>query len=171
MRYLSKALLYVVFFSVLHFGYEFTELPFLKPFCGIDESVFEHIKMGFWAYLITSIIEYFFSRKRVEAQIFWYSRLFSTILVPWSIVIVWYMAPAFFGHVESITLELMWAFTVVIVSGIVGIMLEKTVERVSLSSPVRMIILVLFVMSVIFYVRFSFSKPWIDLFIDPLSGG
>ncbi len=168
---MSKTLLYVALFSVLHFGYELTELPFLKPFCGIDESVFEHIKMGFWAYLTVSIIEYFLSRKRVEAQSFWYSRLLSTVLVPWSIVIVWYMVPAIFGHVESTALELTWAFAVVILSGIAGIMLEKTVERVSLSSPVRMIILVLFVMSVIFYVRFSFSKPWIDLFIDPLSGG
>jgi len=84
MRRFLKILIYVALFSVLHFGYELTGWDFLKVLCGTDESVFEHIKMGFWAYLFTSVIEFFAFKKK---QIFWSSRFFSASLVPWFIVV------------------------------------------------------------------------------------
>ncbi|MEJ5229489.1 MAG: DUF6512 family protein [Pseudothermotoga sp.] len=170
MKSLSKILLYVAIFSVLHFGYELTGLSVLKPFCGVDESVFEHIKMGFWAYLFVSIIEYFFVKRPLDSRNFWYSRIFSAIFVPWSIIIIWYILPAIFGHVESVVIELMWAFTVVFLSGLVGHLLEKNLERIAPTNSLRMVIILLFVVSVIFFVRFSFSKPSIDLFANPLLG-
>lgn len=164
MKAFWKILIYMAFFSVLHFGYELTGWSFLKPFCGTDESVFEHLKMGFWAYLFASAIEFFTLKKRGN---FWSSRLFATMLVPWLILIVWYMVPAIYGKIESLTIELMWAFAVVIISGIFARVVEKNLERLNVSSNFKIIVLVLLIVSIVFFVRFSFAKPWIDVFVNP----
>lgn len=168
MKTLPKAILYLMVFSVLHFGYETLRWPFLIPFCGVDESVFEHLKMGFWAYSIVSVIEYFLVRKKIQRESFWQSRILSAVLVPWFIVIVWYMVPAIFGHVESLTFELIWAFIVTFISAIMASSFEKNIQKISLGKGTKITIIILFVLSIIFYTRFSFSKPWIDLFINPL---
>ncbi len=162
-----KALIYLAVFSVLHFGYELLKWPLLMIFCGTDESVFEHLKMGFWAYLITGLIEYFFWRNKIQLKNFWYSRIFSATLVPWFIVIIWYMA----GHFESIAIELIWAFAVTFLSAIMGSFVERNIQMTSLTKEFKMIIIVIFLLSIVFYTRFSFSKPWIDLFVNPESMG
>ncbi|AJC73914.1 hypothetical protein AJ81_06580 [Pseudothermotoga hypogea DSM 11164 = NBRC 106472] len=154
----------MVLFSVLHFGHELTGWDFLKIFCGTDESVFEHIKMGFWAYLFTSAIEFFVFKKK---QNFWSSRLFSTSLVPWFIVVVWYMVPAIFGKIEAVWIELIWAFAIVIISGLFATVVERQVETLKISKGFKTVMVVLVAVSIIFFVRFSFAKPWIDVFVDP----
>ncbi|WP_332370263.1 DUF6512 family protein [Thermotoga profunda] len=169
MKIILKAIIYLIVFSVLHFGYEVLKWPLLIIFCGTDESVFEHLKMGFWAYLIVSVIEYFLVKKKARQENFWYSRIFSAILAPWFIVVIWYMLPAIIGHVESLTVELVWAFVVTFLSAIMACHLEKNTERISLTKWIKVIIIVLFILSVVFYTRFSISKPWIDLFINPLN--
>jgi len=163
-RLFLKILIYTALFSVLHFGYELTGWDFLKIFCGTDESVFEHIKMGFWAYLFTSIIEFFTLKNKRN---FWSSRLFSTSLVPWFVAIVWYMVAAIFGKVEVVWIELTWAFAVVIISGLFAKVVERELETLKISRAFKTVIAVLVVVSVIFFVRFSFAKPWIDVFVDP----
>ncbi|MDI3472722.1 MAG: hypothetical protein PWQ48_1003 [Thermotogaceae bacterium] len=56
---LWKALVFLGIYAVLHFLYEATGFKILMPFSGVDESVFEHLKLGFWAYFFTNIVEYF----------------------------------------------------------------------------------------------------------------
>ncbi len=167
MRVLLKATLYLIVFSVLHFAYEVLRWPLLIPFCGVDESVFEHLKMGFWSYSIVNVIEYLLGRKKVQQGNFWQPRVLSAILVPWFIVIVWYMAPALVGHIQSVAVELIWAFAVTFISAIIGCSLEKNIQRVSLTKGIKIAVTVLYILSIVFYIRFSFTKPWIDLFINP----
>jgi len=75
MNIFLKAFIYLILFSVLHFGYDLTHLSFLKPFCGINESIFQHLKIAFWAYLLASLIEYpVFKRKKRKYEGFWIPR-------------------------------------------------------------------------------------------------
>ena len=75
MSIILKALIYLIFFSVLHFGYDLTHLSFLKPFFGINESIFQHLKMVFWAYLLASLVEYpVYKRKNKKYESFWIPR-------------------------------------------------------------------------------------------------
>lgn len=158
-----KVLLFLAIYVVLHFGYELTQLEFLRPFCGTDESVFEHLKIGFWAYFFSTFIE-FFASKSVR---FWFPRLLSNVLVPWAILLIWYMFPLFVGHTGSPVVEIVWAFVVVFVTGLLGVAFERDLEKIPLRSRVKTIILLLFVLSVVFYVGFSFSKPEVDFFKVP----
>lgn len=162
---LWKALLFLGIYAVLHFGYELTGWRFLIPFCGVDESVFEHLKIGFWAYFLTNVLEYVVLRKRRNGA-WWFSRLFSGTLLPWFIVIVWYMVPVFFGHVESLAVELIWAFFVTFISGVFSIVVERNIEKRPLTASFVSVIILLFVVSIVFFTAFSFEKPWVDLFVE-----
>jgi len=63
-----KSLFYLAIFSILHFGYDLTHWVFLAPFCVINESVFQHLKMAFWAYLLTSVLEYFVIKEKISKR-------------------------------------------------------------------------------------------------------
>jgi hypothetical protein len=80
---------------------------------------------------------------------------------------VWYLVPAIFGKIETLWIELAWAFVVVIVSGLFAIIVETELEPLKISKGFKILVFALFVVSMIFFVRFSFGKPWIDVFVDP----
>ncbi len=163
-----KSLLYLVVFSILHFGYDLTHWAFLTPLCGINESVFQHLKMAFWAYLLASLIEYFVMRRKFsKRETFWYPRLLSTIIVPWFVVLIWYLVPAFFGRIESLVLELLWGIFSTYFSGVMGGIMEKNIEESAVTPSFKIVILILFIVSTFLYVWFTYKPPWIDLFINP----
>ena len=59
-----------------------------RIFSGIDESVFQHLKLGFWAYALASI---------GDKGAFAFSRALSVAIVPWLIFLFWYGVAAVFG--------------------------------------------------------------------------
>lgn len=168
MRVYIKALLYLGIFSILHFGYDLTHWSFLVPLCGIDESVFQHLKMAFWAYLFTSIIEYFLSRERSgKRESFWYTRLLSTVIVPWFIVLIWYIVPALFGKFEFLVIDLIWAIFSTFLSAILAITVERSIEDIKAALSFKLVIIFLFIVSAFLYVWFTYQPPWIDMFVNP----
>jgi hypothetical protein len=167
MGILTKTLLYLGLYALLHFGYEATGWEVLRPVFGGSESVFEHLKMGFFAYFFASLLEFGLLRRRpVFPRGFWFSRLLATWSIPWVIVTVWYLVPGLFGQPLPLALELAWALGVTFLSGIFGGALERGLEDEWPSSSLR-VVLVLFGAAVFFFVWFTYRTPWIDLFEIP----
>ncbi|MEO0166818.1 MAG: DUF6512 family protein [candidate division WOR-3 bacterium] len=165
-----KAFLYLIIFSALHFGYDLTGWSILTPFCGIDESIFQHLKMAFWAYLFASLIEYLVIQKRINAKAsFWYARLLSTIFVPWFVFLIWYLAPAIRGKTDSNIIELLWAIFSSYLSGIFAGITEKTAERFEFNTSIRIVLIVFIIISAFLFIRFTYSLPWVDMFANPES--
>jgi len=124
--------------------------------------------MAFFAYLMTSLIEYFEMRRKIgKGKNFWYPRLLSTIIVPWSVILVWYLVPALWGKVESPALEILWAIFSAYSSGVVGGIIETNIEKNAATSSFKIIIMILLSVSVFLYIWFTYKPPWIDLFINP----
>lgn len=164
-----KALVYLILFSILHFLYDLTHWAVLTPFCGTNESVFQHLKMAFWSYLMASAIEYAGTNRRIrETAAFWYSRLLSTVVVPWLVFLIWYVGPALCGKLEPLPVELLWALAVTYISGVMGGVLEKQTVGHKPTVALRVLVVVLVVVSALLYVRFTYKLPWIDLFVDPV---
>ncbi|MGB9681446.1 MAG: hypothetical protein ACP5RW_00080 [bacterium] len=163
-----KALIYLILFSLLHFGYDSTGLQFLKPICGTNESIFQHLKMGFFAYFFVFIIEYGIIKKRFRGNNFWYSRTLATIFIPWIIFLVWYLAPALWGKFSTTPGEISWALIVTYISGIFAAILEKGVEKARVSLGFKIVVFILFIASAFLFVWFTYKSPWVDLFVDPL---
>jgi hypothetical protein len=170
-----KSFIFLIVFSILHFGYDLTGWAFLVPFCGTNESVFQHLKMAFWAYLLLTVaIEYPFVRKKPEkAQDdknscglsgFWYSRLLSVIILPWFIVIIWYLLPALYGKVELVWVDLVWAIAITYLSSLLAGYIEKDIEKVKFGLATRYVIMFLVFVSALLFIWFTYRLPWIDLF-------
>jgi hypothetical protein len=166
-----KALAFLIIFTVLHFAYEWTGWRPLMILSGTSESVFEHLKMAFWSYALLSAAEALWQRRRwgreLGGQL--YARAVSTLLVPWVIVIVWYLVPGIVGKVDSIALDLGWAIGVTYLAGWVGAVLEREMSGKRPSPVATGTAVALLAISCFFFVRFSFGKPWLDLFVDPVS--
>ncbi|WP_438316654.1 hypothetical protein ACP6EK_01040 [Candidatus Caldatribacterium sp. SIUC1] len=168
MGILAKTLLYLGLFALLHFGYEATGWEVLRPVFGGSESVFEHLKMGFFAYLFASLLEFGSLRRRpVFPRGFWFSRLLATWAIPWMIVTTWYLVPGLFGRPLPLALELAWALGVTFLSGIFGGVLERGVEDERSSPFALRVVLVLFSVAAFFFVWFTYRTPWVDLFEIP----
>ncbi len=163
-----KVLVYIIIFAILHFSYDFTGWSILKPFGGIDESVFQHLKMAFFSYLLASVIEYTYSKKKFKGfKVFFIPRLFVSIIIPWIIFLIWYLIPAIYGKFNSISAELIWAIVVTILSGILGVKIERELQDKEFSRSFTIIILLLGIISIFLYVSFTYKLPWIDLFQNP----
>ena len=98
---------------------------------------------------------------------FWYPRLLTTIIVPWFVILVWYLVPALIGKLKSTGLEIIWAIFTTYISGIMGGVIEKNFENHSFNLKIKILILILFIISAFLYIRFTYSPPWIDLFENP----
>lgn len=168
MKIYLKAFIFLVSFSLLHLGFNLTHWSFLKPFCGTDESIFQHLKMAYWAYLLASLAEYPVWRNRRKEQVhFWVPRLFSAVTVPWIIFLVWYLAPATVGKFRLSSQELVWAVAVSYFSGLAGGVIERNLEEHRLSFCFKILVLFLLIVSGFLYISFTYHLPWADVFRAP----
>mgnify|MGYP000695747980 CR=1 FL=1 len=164
-----KAFLFLVSFCLFHYGYEITELAFLKPFCGTNESVFQHLKMAFWGYALLCLVEFFLLRRHPKNEVnnFLYSRMLSAVLLPWVVLLTWYLLPAVLGKVKSLFFEVLWSVLVTYLSGLFVIQIEKETEKTRFEIGTRVTICALVAISAFLFVMFTYKLPWIDLFVNP----
>jgi hypothetical protein len=154
----------LIMFAALHFAYELVPIFPFKVIAGISESNFQHMKLAFFAYLFTSILEYFFVRKSLASvESFVYSRFFATTLLPWMMISIWYMQAVFFGPM-LLTIELIYSTIIVLIATGCAIIVERAIENKPLTAPFKGLIIGLFLIAFIEYAVFSFKLPWLDLF-------
>lgn len=174
MNLVTKALFFFGIYVFLHFGYEATGFEVLRPVFGTSESVFEHLKIGFFAYFFASLFEFALIRKHpLRPRGFWPSRILATWSIPWIMASVWYLAQAVTENPFSLFFELTWALAVTFLSGILGGIIERGVEDIWFQPGTKGVLLVLFLVSLVFFVSFTYRAPQIDLFAipEPLRSG
>ncbi len=169
MNVFLKAFFFLLSFTLFHFGYELTGFGVLKPFCGINESVFQHLKMAFWGYGLLTILEYWYlkGKKRFKQNGFWYSRVLSMVVVPWVVFLLWYIVPAVYGRINSLLPELIWAVLITYSSGLVVSAIEKDMERIEFRRGAGVSIITMLVVSAFLFTIFTYKLPWLDMFEIP----
>ncbi len=168
--YIWKGLVFLGIFSIVHFIYDLLPYAPVLIIGAPDESVFSHMKMAFWTYIIVFGIEYTYFRKGIEnKQGFVLARLISTILAPWLEVLIWYIVPAIVKAEIPLPLELTWAFIALFVMVLIIGGLEREWQKGTYSRYATISIFVLLGLSLFFFTVFTFEKPWIDIFYIPPS--
>ena len=157
-------------FLLLHYAYDWAPILPFRLLSGVDESIFQHMKIGFYAYLLVFILEYLISRNRLSISLdaFAFSRLLATVLVPWFMFILWFLAPAYYGELPNKFLEILYANVIMIFLGFCAVAVEQGFETVDYSLTLKGVIVVLFLISVSHYTIFTFRLPWCDVFADPM---
>ena len=150
--------------TLLHFLYGWTDILAFAPFCAVNESAWEHMKILFFPMLIFALIQSRFFKE--EYQNFWCVKLvgivFGTALIP----VLFYTLNGSFGKTPD------WVnIAIFFVAAGGGYLLEGLLfKRVDIrcKSPVFAVVILLLIAAL--FIVFTFFALKIPLFQDPLTG-
>jgi len=150
--------------GLLHFTFEWSGYqPIVGAFSAVNESVWEHLKLGFWPALLYAIIEYRLVKK--ETNNFFLAKT----VVPYAIIII---IPVIFYSYTSITGESIFLIDILsfIIAVIIGQFLSyRLLTHKQLPDKLeKAAILALLLLGVAFIV-FTFYPPHLPIFQDPIS--
>ncbi len=128
-------------------------------------SVYAHMKMLFYAYLVLSLIDFFRFRKDGLPVSFFYARMLILAAVPWMMISVYYAVQAV-GIVLPHTIDLTWAILTTLFGLYFSIRLEEPLDRMELRPGLKSLIVIAFLGALLTYVGFSFHVPD-NFFIAP----
>ena len=162
-----RSLLLLVIFIIFHYLYRWFPSIVISLFSGINETVYQHLKLAFYSYLILTIIEFTVFRKKIDDnKKFFFSHLFSAIIFPWFVFILFLIAAMFFGE-RNFIVEIIHANIVLYLSALSISLFEYEIKDVEFSKRINGLILLLLVILIIEFTVFTFNLPWHDIFADP----
>jgi hypothetical protein len=156
----------VVLGSLLHFAFEWSggAIP-VASIAAVNESVWEHLKLGFWPALVYAALEY--SRFGKSANNFHFAKTIGIYLIPITIVVLFYAYTAILGH-DLLIADIAIFVVAVVVGQLVSYRLltaSPLPARLNRFAPIALAVLG------ILFVLFTFYPPQVPLFRDPISGG
>ena len=164
---IGKALIFLLLFSLLHYFYDWFPNLIIALFSGTSESIYQHMKIGFYVYLILTLIEYVIFRNQIQDnQNFIFSRLLSTFLVPY-MSMFFYLIGSMFGHITIVFLEVIYSILICFISIFPVLILERWHEKFDYSFQVKIVITILIIISILEFTVFTFNLPWHDIFAIP----
>lgn len=166
LRYeLVGALFIILLGSMLHFTFELSGYnPVVGAFAAVNESVWEHLKLGFWPAILWAIIEYWQIKK--ETNNFFLAKT----VVPYAITVI---IPLIFYSYTSVTGESIFIIDIMgfIVAVIIGQYLSyRLLLHKQLPSNLEKIALAALLLLSIAFIVFTFYTPKLPPFQDPISG-
>lgn len=165
---LIKIIIIHILFILLHYLYDWFPNGFTAIFSGINESVYQHMKIGYFAYIIFALAEFLITRESIKSfDQYLYSRLFSASFLPLVILVIYLCGPLMFGHLESVTSEVFFANTALLASSFTTLIVERHIESTKPSILFRSVITALFALSLAQFIVFTKQVPWYDVFAIP----
>jgi hypothetical protein len=162
---LAGILLIIVLGSALHFIFDLSNgwRP-LAVIAAVNESVWEHLKLGFWPALLYSLIEYRYLKK--FSSNFLFGKAIGIFLIPVTIAALFYAYTAFTEDMLAADL------TIFVVAVVVG---QVSSYRLLTLSPlplwVNKVGLVLLILLTIAFGTLTYCVPHSPVFRDPVTGG
>jgi hypothetical protein len=160
-----KGILYLFTFQAFHFLYDLIPVVPVNIIAAIDESPWEHFKIGFYVYVLWTIIEYFAFKSKIERrQEYLFGGFLAAIITPWIIITIWYIMPALHGPFAYEWQEMIWAIISTYICILIIHTFHQAFAKMEFPTFLRVIILVIMGIMVMNYTIFSFQKPWADVF-------
>ena len=141
------------------------ELDPAGAIAAVNESIWEHLKLGFWPALLYAALEY--GRFGKSANNFLFAKTAGIYLIPVTIVVLYYAYTAILGH-GLLPVDIAIFVVAVIVGQVVSYRLltaPPLPAMLNRFSPVALAVLA------ILFVLFTFYPPEFPLFRDSVTGG
>lgn len=165
---LVKVILLQVLFLVLHYLYDWFPNDLVSMISGINESVYQHMKIGFFAYIMLVVIEYLIIWKNINSiNKFIYSRLFTASYYPLVMMVIFLLGPMVFGHFQSTAAEIIFANIALLLTSLSALVIESHVEGAKPLLGFKVVAILLFLVSLSQFIIFTFRLPWFDIFAIP----
>ena len=154
-RWLAVYLATLAFGGAMHFFYDWLPYPLVGLFAPVNESVWEHLKLLFWPFLLACL----FLRGGAGAQRFWSAALSAQLVMPLFMLAVYYPLCAGFG-VETLAADLvLYAVTLAL-----GFCLTARLTRTGGAEPALGLLIVLCGLYAACLVLFSVAAPALPIF-------
>jgi len=122
------------------------------------ESIYTHMKMYFYAYLVVSAIDYFLRRKQItSAGAFWTTWMLIASSFPWMSIAIWFIPIAMGFDLGSY--ELAYSLVLTVFGFYFAIRLDEGLENVKFSPALNAMVWLAFAAALITYTGFSFHVP------------
>jgi len=155
----------IVFGSILHFTFEWAgSQAIVGVFSAVNESVWEHLKLGFWPAIVFALIEYRYLKKLTDNFLF--AKTVGVYLIPIIITILFYSYTAILG--ESILVIDILTFVIAVIIG--QLVSYRLLTWKSLPYNLNMISLIALILLGLAFVLFTFYPPQLAMFQDPITG-
>lgn len=150
--------------SVLHFAFEWSgEWQPLAVIAAVNESVWEHLKLGFWPALVYGAIEYKYLRRYFGS--FPIAKAVGIAFIPIAIIVLFYSYTAF---MEDTLAADIGVFVVAIVIG--QITSYRMLGAHSLPKWINKLGIALIIAMAIAFGMLSYYAPHLAIFQDPITG-
>lgn len=151
--------------GALHFVFELSgEWHPLAVIAAVNESTWEHLKLGFWPALIYFFVECFFIKK--SSRNFFFAKAIGILLIPVSITILFYAYTAFMEDMLAIDLTI---FVLAVVIGqLTSYRLLKLRPLPEWTNGVGIAVIVLMTAA---FSTLTYHAPESPVFQDPEGGG
>ncbi|ADL41620.1 hypothetical protein COB47_0273 [Caldicellulosiruptor obsidiansis OB47] len=145
--------------SLLHFGFEFFgRIKWTAIVFAVNESVWEHLKIGFFGGFIFYIIEYIIYGRRFENFIV--GKSVALFLIPFLTAIFYFLYTAFLA--DNLFLDILTLVLAIIIAQLVSLKITLSQKKIKKAPFVILIILLL-----IIFPLFTYFPPKIpQLFYD-----
>ena len=168
--FLIRSLVFLIFFIILHYSYDW--FPVLQSitmyFSGINESIYQHMKMIFFSYIALFLLEYLTFKSNIEdKEKFFFAHILSTILLPLLMFVMWFIGPAVLGEFDNILLDIIYANIITYSIILFSSFLNDEFLDLQFSKEVKTIIVILFILSLVEFILFTLNLPWHDVFANP----
>jgi hypothetical protein len=156
----------IIFGSILHFTFEWSDgNAVVGVFSAVNESVWEHLKLGFWPAIVFALVEFKYLRK--ETNNFMFAKTIGVYLIPITIVVIFYSYTAIIG--ESVLVIDILSFVLAVVVG--QLVSYRLLTGKRLPYNLDLVSLIALTLLGLAFVIFTFYPPQLGLFQDPITGG
>ena len=162
-----KSLIIQIIFLLLHYTYDFFPGKLSAIFSGVNESMFQHMKIAFFSISMASILERVYTKDKQDLSQFIFLRIFSAVIYPWIIFIFFYIPPAIIGKISVIWIEIVSANLILFISSICILVMEDTFSGAFLPKRFMAVSALLYAISTFLFIYFTFNRPWFDVFAIP----
>lgn len=122
------------------------------------ESIYTHMKMYFYAYLVLSAIDHFLRRKQITSPVtFWTTRMLVASAFPWMSIAIWFIPTALGFDLGSY--ELAYSLALTPVGLYLAIRMDEGLEGIEFRPALNAMIWLAFAAALITYTGFSFHVP------------
>ncbi|MBN1244417.1 hypothetical protein JXA31_02345 [Candidatus Bathyarchaeota archaeon] len=155
----------IIFGSILHFTFEWSgSQAVVGVFSAVNESVWEHLKLGFWPAIVFALIEFKYLKKSTSNFLF--AKTIGTYLIPIIIMVIFYSYTAALG--ESILAIDILSFVIAVIVG--QLVSYRLLTGKTLPYNLDMVSLVALILLGLAFVLFTFYPPQLAMFQDPITG-
>jgi hypothetical protein len=152
----------IIIGTLLHFCFEWSgRFPPSALFCAVNESVWEHLKLGFWPSLAFTLFEYILWGKNVNNFIV--GKVLSLYIIPIAITVLFYSYTAILGR-HTLPLDILIFVLSVLLAQFISYRVMTFEKDYSTLNKTALILLALLILA---FSLFTYFPPKLELFLDP----